>query len=47
MTGITVIIGRAHLIVLTCEPHTVCSRAVLICHRRDVIRPEVTSPDQK
>ena len=36
-------VNEPHLTVLTCEPHTVCSQAVLICHGCDVIRPEMTS----
>ena len=36
-------VNEPHLTVLTCEPHTVHSQAVLICHGCDVIRPEMTS----
>ena len=36
-------VSKPHLIVLTCESQTVRSRAVLICHGYDVIRPEMTS----
>jgi len=37
------IVNEPHLTVLTFEPHTVRSQAVLICHGCDVIRPEMTS----